>query len=217
MSLFANLMRLHSSMRVLPGMRIIHRIDRCHWIAKKMFTFIFRDAKPSPKARSILPRKDFEAAHCGERGHPLVGMTQNLIWRTTTAIGNFSTLLHGCYERISQALAFARMANDMAAIVKMYQTPFQDMLRAFLPKSALVQRTAYPAAQPATAALFPWPSIFGIPAPTPAPATTFAPWLATPAALEAAAVIVPAAAFVTAIAEMQAQLPNVFTAFFAWA
>jgi hypothetical protein len=179
-----------------------------------MFTFTFRDTKPSPKARNILPRKDFEAANCGERGHPLVGMTQNLIWRTTTAIGHFSSLLHGCYERISQALAFARMANDMAAIVKMYQAPFQNMLEAILPKSAPAQRTAVPAAQPAMAALFPWLGVFGMPALAATPATTLAPWFATPAALEAAAVVVPAAAFTTAVAEMQAQLPNVFAVFF---
>jgi hypothetical protein len=35
--------------------------------------------------------------------------------------------------------------------------------------------------------------------------------------MEAAAVMVPAAAFITAFAEAQAQLPKVFAAFFGWA
>ncbi len=180
-------------------------------------------ARSHPKSnKQAAPAFGAYATADAEAGHPLVGMTKTLILRSTTALGSFSSLVHGCCEKISQAFVFARMAKEMASLTKMCQAPFQNMpsmFGAMQPAPAQSSHTFLSAAQPAMAGFPFWPAMFGMPAPTaqPTAASPFAAWQSVPAAMEAAAVMVPAAAFITAFAEVQAQLPKVFAAFFGWA
>jgi hypothetical protein len=189
------------------------------WITKMLS---YR-ARSHPKSnKQSTPAFGAHAADGAEVGHPLVGMTKQLILRSTTALGSFSSLVHGCCEKISQAFVFARMAKEMASLTKMCQAPFQNMpsmFGAMLPAPAQPSYTSHSTAQPAAGGFPFWPAIFGMPASTSpsAAALPTAAWQSLPAAMEAAAVMVPAAAFITAFAEAQAQLPKVFAAFFGWA
>lgn len=125
-------------------------------------------ARSHPKSnKQAAPAFGAYATADAEAGHPLVGMTKTLILRSTTALGSFSSLVHGCCEKISQAFVFARMAKEMASLTKMCQAPFQNMpsmFGAMQPAPAQSSHTFLSAAQPAMAGFPFWPAMFGMPA-----------------------------------------------------
>jgi hypothetical protein len=168
----------------------------------------------SRKNASKLAAPQTNSACPPESEHPIIGMTQTMVLRTTTALGRISSLVQGCCEKISQALVFARMAREMATFTRICQAPLQQAASLFGAAQPATRSSAVAAS--AAMGAFPfWQAPAALPAlagPAQVP-SLFAPWLAAPAGMEAAAFIAPAAAFITAVAEIQAQLPNVFAAF----